>query len=92
MATLEQFMTALGRIDAATNNLAVQLQQLKDKVAQGGVTPENEDWILGQLDAAIVKLQGMGTTSADTSSETGGINTGEETPAADAITPNTENQ
>lgn len=71
MANQEQFQIALGRIDAATNNIALTLKDLKDKLTGQGLPPETEDWVLAQLDGAATKLEGIGKT------ESGGeVNTG----------------
>lgn len=63
--TQEQFNQVLTRIDGATNNVANQLRALKDQVAGQGLSIEVEQSILGQLEAAATRLEGVGADPAN---------------------------
>jgi septal ring factor EnvC (AmiA/AmiB activator) len=60
MATIEQFESALSRIDAATTKTAQELQALKDQIAGAGLPAELESEVLAKLEAAATKLEGIG--------------------------------
>lgn len=60
MATLAQFEAALARIDAATTDIAADLQALKDQIAGAGLSSEVESEVLAKLEAAASKLEGIG--------------------------------
>lgn len=62
MATIEQFESALNRIDTATTNIANELQSLKDQIANQGLPSDVEANVLARLDAAATKLEGIGKT------------------------------
>lgn len=62
MATIEQFESALSRIDSATTNIANELQSLKDQIANQGLPGDVEANVLARLDAAATKLEGIGKT------------------------------
>lgn len=59
MATLEQFQNALNRIDAATTDIANDLQNLKDQIAGAGLPSELEEQVLASLENAASRLEGM---------------------------------
>lgn len=59
-ARMEAFDAALGRIDAATTAVAEEIRELKDQIAAGGLTPEQEADVLARLEAAAARLEGIG--------------------------------
>ena len=65
METQEKFQSVLSRIDTATNGIAGQLIALKEQIRGGGLSAEVENSILGQLDSAAGKLEGIGADSTD---------------------------
>lgn len=65
MAQLSDFEAALTKIDAATTNIAEDLQALRDQIAGGGLSPELEAEVLGKLEAAAAKLEGIAADPAD---------------------------
>lgn len=62
MATLEQFEQALNRIDTATTDIANDIRQLKDEIANGGLNADNEAAILSRLDATATALEAIGAS------------------------------
>lgn len=72
MSKQEQFAAVLGRIDTATNGVADELKALKDTVKGFGLTAEQEDAILTQLEASASKLEGIGKTDDPAGDGTGG--------------------
>ncbi|HYH16735.1 MAG TPA: hypothetical protein VD794_16000 [Flavisolibacter sp.] len=60
MATVEQFQTILTRIDAATNQYAVDLQSLKNQIAGQGLSADVEESVLSQLSALADKMEAVG--------------------------------
>lgn len=60
MATIEQFESALSRIDAATTNIANQLRDLKDQIANQGLSAEVEANVLSRLETAASQLEQVG--------------------------------
>lgn len=60
MATIEQFEAALTRIDTATTNIANQLRDLKDQIANQGLSTEVEESVLGRLETAATQLEAVG--------------------------------
>jgi septal ring factor EnvC (AmiA/AmiB activator) len=64
MANLQQFQTALDRIDTATTNAATVLKEVRDKVAQleaqQGITATDEASVLQRLDSVGSALEQMG--------------------------------
>jgi hypothetical protein len=60
MATLEQFEAALARIDAATTDIAADIQSLKDQIAGAGLPAEVENSVLARLDTIAGQLEAIG--------------------------------
>lgn len=60
MASLEQFETALSRIDAATTNIANQLRDLRDQIANQGLPADVESTVLTRLETAATQLEAVG--------------------------------
>jgi hypothetical protein len=60
MADIQQFEAALNRIDTATTNIAQQLRDLKDQIANGGLSAEVEATVLGRLETAATQLEAVG--------------------------------
>jgi hypothetical protein len=60
MASIEQFEAALTRIDTATTNIANQLRDLKDQIANQGLSQELENTILTRLETAAAQLEQVG--------------------------------
>lgn len=56
----EQFNAVLQRIDDATNGIAEQLRDLKGQIQGSGLSSEKEAEILGKLESAAGKLEGIG--------------------------------
>jgi uncharacterized membrane protein len=52
----ERLEAAVAKLDTATNEIAADLQTLKDEIAAGNVSDET----LNQLDANIAKLEALG--------------------------------
>jgi hypothetical protein len=67
MATNEQFEALLTRIDTSTNGIAQQLRDLKDQIANQGLSKELEDAILAKLETAATKLEAVGKEDPDES-------------------------
>lgn len=65
MAKQDLFEAALSKIDAATTDIASDLQALRDQIAGGGLSPEVEDAVLAKLDAAAARLEGIAADPAD---------------------------
>jgi hypothetical protein len=61
MAKQEQFDELLTRLDAATTEIASDLQALRDELAAGTIN----DASLATLDAKIAQLEAMGADPAD---------------------------
>lgn len=62
MATIEQFETALARIDTATTNIADELRALKEQIAGQGLSAEVEANVLARLEAKAQQLEDMSQT------------------------------
>lgn len=62
MATLQEFETALLRIDNATTNIAEQLRDLKEQVTNAGLSAENEAQVLSRLETAATQLEAVGAS------------------------------
>jgi hypothetical protein len=60
MATLEQFEAALARIDAATTDIAADIQSLKDQIAGAGLPADVENSVLSRLDTIAGQLEAIG--------------------------------
>jgi cell division septum initiation protein DivIVA len=61
-ATIEQFESALNRIDTATTNIAQQLRDLKDQIANQGLPAELETQVLTRLETSATQLEAVGTS------------------------------
>ena len=57
MAKLEDFQRALADVDAETTRIGAKVQELLDKLAQGGLSAEEEAAVLAQLGAAAERLK-----------------------------------
>jgi hypothetical protein len=57
----EQLEAAMVRLDAVTNDIAAELTELRNKIADGSIT----DAAIAQLDTAIARLQALGADPAD---------------------------
>lgn len=62
MASLEQFQSALDRIDAATTKIAGQLRDLKDQITNAGLPAELEQQVLTRLETSATQLEAVGTS------------------------------
>jgi septal ring factor EnvC (AmiA/AmiB activator) len=60
MADIQAFETALTRIDAATTNIANQLRELKDQLANQGLPADVENTVLARLESAASQLEAVG--------------------------------
>lgn len=60
MATLAEFQQALDRINAATTDIAGDIQSLKDQIAGQGLPADVENQVLGQLNDIATKLEAIG--------------------------------
>jgi hypothetical protein len=73
MATEQQFLDILGRIDTATTNIAEDIRGLKDQIANQGLPADVEANILSTLEAKAAQLESI---AADTNNpvpgDTGG--------------------
>lgn len=63
MATEQQFLDILGRIDTATTNIAEDIRGLKDQVANQGLPADVEARVLSTLEAKAAQLESI---AADT--------------------------
>lgn len=63
MATEQEWLDVLSRIDVATTNIAEDIRSLKDQIAGQGLPQEVEDRIKAQLEAKATQLEGI---AADT--------------------------
>ena len=61
MATEAEFNARLAAIEAATANVAAELQSLRDSLVNVGLTAEQESSVLASLDAKIAALQALST-------------------------------
>ena len=52
----EQLEAAMIRLDGVTNEIALELTELRNKIADGSIT----DAAIAQLDTAITRLQALG--------------------------------
>lgn len=59
-ATIEQFESALDRIDTATTSIATQLRDLKDQIANQGLPAELEERVLSRLETSATQLEAVG--------------------------------
>src|SRR5688572_2070198 len=62
MASIEQFESAVSRIDTATNNIANQLRDLKDELANQGLPADVEATVLSRLETAATQLEQVGAS------------------------------
>jgi GTP1/Obg family GTP-binding protein len=60
MADIQAFETALTRIDTATTNIANQLRDLKDQLANQGLPADVENSVLARLESAASQLEAVG--------------------------------
>jgi hypothetical protein len=60
MATEQEMDALIERLNAATNKLAATLKDLRDQLAAGGLTQEQEAAAVAKLDSAIASLEAMG--------------------------------
>ena len=60
MATIEQFESALNRIDTATTSIANQLRDLKDQISNQGLSADVEANVLARLETAATQLEAVG--------------------------------
>lgn len=60
--TQEQWESILTRIDAATTNIAQQLRDLKDQIANQGLPADVEEAIFTRLDTAATQLEQVGAS------------------------------
>jgi hypothetical protein len=60
MATEQDVLALVTRLDAATNAVAATLQSLRDQIADGGLTKEQEAAAVASLDGAIARLEALG--------------------------------
>lgn len=60
MATEEQFLALIQRIDDRTTGIAQELRDLKDQLADQGLPKDVEESILAKLEATAEKLEGVG--------------------------------
>jgi hypothetical protein len=63
MATEQEWLDVLNRIDVATTNIAEDIRSLKDQITGLGLPQEAEDRIKAILEAKAVQLEGI---AADT--------------------------
>ncbi len=61
MATAQQFKDAFDAIDLETTRIATRVQELLDQIANGGLTPAEEQAVLDQANAELDKLKAIGT-------------------------------
>lgn len=63
MATEQEWLDVLSRIDVATTNIAEDIRSLKEQLTGQGLPQEVEDRIKAQLEAKATQLEGI---AADT--------------------------
>jgi len=59
MASVEDFTVAFSRVNEATNGIAAKLTELRDQVANSGLSSEQEADVLSQLDTLASQLTAM---------------------------------
>lgn len=64
MGQLEDFNAKLDRIDAATNNIAEDLRNLKDEISTGLTAPEVTA-LQDRLETTAAKLEGIAASTED---------------------------
>lgn len=64
MGDLSNITAVLGRIDAATNNIAEDIRNLKDQISTG-LTPEQVADLQQQLEAKATTLEGIAADTSD---------------------------
>ena len=60
MASEQDVQALVARLDTATNSVAATLQTLRDQIADGGLTKEQEAAAIANLDGAIARLEALG--------------------------------
>ncbi len=60
MASLEQFRTALQRIDTATTAIAERIRALEDQIRNSGIPAETENQLVTELESFATSLEQMG--------------------------------
>lgn len=65
MVTETQFQEVVTRIDNATNAIAEQLRQIKEELANAGLSAEVEASVFAQLESAATKLEAVGKTEPE---------------------------
>lgn len=65
MATKADFDALLAAVDAETTRIANKIQELIDRLGQGGLTVEEEAAVLTELSAASARLRTIGADPAD---------------------------
>lgn len=76
MTRQDEVNTLIGRLDAATNEIASDLTRLREEIRSGTVSAEST----AMLDARIAQLEALGQDPENPVPETGG--TGTEAPAS----------
>lgn len=57
MATVEQYASALSRVDTAITQIGTGIATLLERLNQPGLTPEQEEAILGQIGERAALLE-----------------------------------
>lgn len=65
MASEQDFLDLLGRIDVATDNIAADLRAIKDQLTNAGLPSSVEESIKAKLEATAVKLEAVAAETPD---------------------------
>lgn len=57
--TVDEFREQIARINTSVDNVATDIQALKDQIAGGGLTAEEEASVKAELDALESKIAGV---------------------------------
>lgn len=69
MATEQEWIAILDRIDVATTNIAGDIRGIKDELANAGLPKEVEDRISARLEAKAVQLEALAADTEDPTPE-----------------------
>ena len=69
MAKIEDFESALNKIDVATDNIAEDLRALKEELTNVGLPADVEDSVLARLEATAQKLEAIAAETPEEGEE-----------------------
>ena len=64
MAKLDDIKTLIGQLNTATNEIASDLQALRDRI-NGGLSPAEADAVIADLNPIVARLTALGQDPAD---------------------------